>query len=98
MCLQNRTHFPRRVWVEMPRSQSRAASAFSLLVCSYPSPRQASSATHVALVRSPASTLLLTDRVLSGWTAERSQVERLPPTQASFCRPEALAPTPGMGR
>lgn len=39
-------------------------------------------------------TLLLTDRAPSGWTGERPRFELLKATRASFCWPEALAPTP----
>ncbi|HZG63066.1 MAG TPA: hypothetical protein VEY13_06080 [Rubrobacteraceae bacterium] len=39
-------------------------------------------------------TLLLTDRVPSGWTGERPRFELLKTTRANFSWPEALAPTP----
>ena len=43
-------------------------------------------------------TLLLTEGVLTGCIGERPRFEPLKATRASFCRPGALAPTPGTGR
>jgi hypothetical protein len=48
--------------------------------------------------RPPGRPFVFTDGVLNGWTAERLRFEQLTPIRVSFCRPAALAPTPGTGR